>query len=61
MFIIIFGTLAFGFCAWELSGFFSEQGTSTNLWLGIGAFIVGVAIVFYGIQFRKKLKRVSYL
>lgn len=61
LFIIVFGTLAFGFAAWELAGFFSEQGTSGNLWLGIGGIVVGIAIIFYGIQFRKKLKRVSYL
>lgn len=50
--------LAFGFAAWC---FFSPERTSRDVAYGIGSVAAGVALIFYGRYFLKKLKDVGYL
>ena len=53
IFVSFFTALAFGFAGWA---FFAG-----NLLLGAGGIAVAVVVIFYGIYFLKKLKKVSYL
>ena len=52
--------LAFGFGAWEINAW-KAGGTATDLALGIGSCVVGVALLIYGKYFLNKLKHISYL
>lgn len=61
IFVSAFSTLAFGCAAWKLTDYFEPRGTAGDLWFGLGAFAVGVAIIIYGRHFLKKLKNISYL
>jgi hypothetical protein len=56
IFIVVSIALAFGFGVWLVL-----QGGLLNILLGVGSFIVGVALIFYERYFLKKTKNVSYL
>ena len=53
--------LAFGFCAWLLKGYFSPEGSGSDLVLGVLSAAFGVGLIFYERYFLKKTKKVSYL
>ncbi len=53
--------LAFGFAAWELTGYYGHTGGALDLWMGIGSAIAGVALIVYGRIVLKKLRHISYL
>ncbi len=58
VFITASCVLAFGFAAWC---FFSPERTSRDWIYGLGSVAAGVALIFYGRYFLKKLKNVGYL
>ena len=53
VFVSVLTALAFGCSAWA---FFAGKPA-----FGAGGIVVGVLVIFYGIYFLKKLKKVSYL
>ncbi len=61
VFVNAFSALSFGFAIWMLKQYFSPEGRMADLAYGLGAVLSGIAIIFYGIKFLKKLKNVSYL
>ena len=61
VFITVSVLFTFGFGAWGLWGYFSGQGGSLELGLGIGSLVSGVALLIYGKYFLKKFRNVSYL
>ena len=59
-FIAVSVLLSFGFGVW---GIYTHL-THGNLWfmiMGIASFIIGIALVIYGINFLQKLKHIGYL
>ena len=60
VFIAASTLLAFGFGGWSLKNYFDAGGT-LDLIYGIVSLSSGVALVFYGKYFLKKLKHISYL
>ena len=60
VFIIISTLLAFGLTAWAWVSY-SHTSRLADLGLGIGSLVAGVALLFYGKYFLKKLKNISYL
>jgi hypothetical protein len=52
--------LAFGFGAFELKRY-DDLRYLTDLALGVGSSISGVALLFYGFYFLKKTRHISYL
>ena len=61
IFITAASALAFGFGVWELNDYHSPIGSTSDLVLGLGSLVVGVALLVYERYFLKKLKDVSYL
>jgi hypothetical protein len=59
-FILLSTLLAFGFGFWAVDDF-SHSGSGFHLTLGLGSFIAGFALAWYGVWFLRKLKHVSYL
>ena len=60
VFIVVSVLLAFGIGVW---GVYYHL-TIGNVWylvMGLGCFIIGVALVVYGINFLHKLKHIGYL
>ncbi|HUA68032.1 MAG TPA: hypothetical protein VMA13_05745 [Candidatus Saccharimonadales bacterium] len=53
VFVSLLTTLAFGCATWAFS--------AGKLWFGVGGIIAGILVIFYGVYFLKKLKKVSYL
>ncbi|NNE36350.1 MAG: hypothetical protein HKN13_14020 [Rhodothermales bacterium] len=49
-----------GIGLWQLVGYFGGAGTLSLLW-GLCAFGVAVLLVIYGVNFLKKLKKISML
>lgn len=60
VFIIVSTLLAFGLAAWACVSY-SHTSRLADLGLGIGSLLAGVALLFYGKYFLKKLKNISYL
>ncbi len=60
VFIIASTALAFGFGAWSLKSY-SEHHETLDLVSGILSGVAGLALIWYGKYFLKKLKNVSYL
>ena len=59
-FIAISVLFSFGFGVWGISYHFTDP----NVWyliMGITSFVIGVALIIYGINFLHKLKHISYL
>jgi len=52
--------LTVGFAAWCFVSY-THGGPMLHLWFGIGSLVSGIALVFYGKYFLRKLKDISYL
>ena len=61
IFITVASAMAFGCGVWGIKNYFSPDGRLIELIFGIGAILVGVALIIYERYFLKKLKNVSYL
>jgi len=61
IFITAASAMAFGCGVWGIKNYFSPDGRLIELIFGIGAILVGVALIIYERYFLKKLKNVSYL
>ena len=59
-FITISVLLTFGFAAWLLREY-AWGGDAGMLIAGIASILAGVALIFYGRRFLRKLKHVSYI
>ena len=53
--------MAFGCGVWGIKNYFSPDGRVVELIFGIGAIVVGIALIIYERYFLKKLKNISYL
>lgn len=60
-FVTIFSALCFGCGVWKLRSYGETHASAGDLWFGIAALSLGVAVVVYGRYFLKKLKRFGYL
>jgi hypothetical protein len=60
IFIVASTVLAFGFCAWSLNSYFAYRDTA-DLVSGVLSCGAGLALLWYGKYFMKKLKNISYL
>ena len=47
--------------AWALKTYFSPEPHAWQLWFGVGSLLISVSLMFYGRNFLKKMKDVSYL
>jgi hypothetical protein len=61
VFITAASALAFGCGVWELKSFWSAEGSTSDLVVGIGSVLAGVALIIYERYFLKKTRNVSYL
>jgi hypothetical protein len=61
IFITASSAMAFGCGVWGIKNYFSPDGRLIELIFGIGAILVGVALIIYERYFLKKLKNISYL
>ena len=61
IFITAASAMAFGCGVWGIKNYFSPGGRLIELFFGIGAILVGVALIIYERYFLKKLKNISYL
>ena len=61
IFITAASAMAFGCGVWGIKNYFSPDGRVLELIFGIGAIVVGVALLIYERYFLKKLKNRSYL
>ena len=59
-FIVISTLFAFALGVWGVRDYHGT-GSTGSLWLGIGSFVAGVALLIYGRWFLRKLKHVSYM
>ena len=57
-FIVLSIFLAIGFGGWAVRDYGVTQ-NAVNLWMGIGSFIGGIALVGYLVWFLSKMKRVG--
>jgi hypothetical protein len=53
IFVTLLTSLSFGCAAWAFA-----DGRATFGWTGVAA---GILVIFYGVYFLKKLKKISYL
>ena len=53
IFVTLLTTLSFGCAAWAF--------TSDHPVFGVGCVVTGAAVIYYGVYFLKKLKKISYL
>lgn len=60
-FVSVFSALCFGCGIWKLLDFFQARERTSDLLFGIGALLLGVAVIVYGRYFLKKLKKFGYL
>ena len=61
IFITASSAMAFGFGVWGIKNYFSPEGRVLELLFGIGAILVGIALIVYERYFLKKLKNISYM
>ncbi len=61
IFIVSASALAFGCGVWALKDYWSAQGRPADLAYGVGAFVVGVALLLYERYFLKKSKGIKFL
>ncbi len=54
-FIAVSTLLAFGFGVWGVYTYLSESGLSFLL-MGLASFVLGIVLIFYGLNFLHKLK-----
>ena len=60
VFVIASVLMAFGVAAWEIY-VYQQGGRWSDLVLGVGSAVAGVALLVYGRYVLKKLKHISYL
>ena len=53
VFVTLLTTLSFGFAGWAFA--------SNHIWLGVAGIAAAILVIFYGVYFLKKLKKISYL
>jgi hypothetical protein len=61
VFVAALSALTWGVAVWKLRDFGREGGTTGDLLFGIGGALAGILVIFYGVYFLKKLKKLSYL
>jgi len=61
IFISAASALALGFGIWSLKDYWSADGATMNLVMGIGSIVVALGLLVYERYFLKKLKNVGYL
>ncbi len=61
VFIVLSILLAFLFAGWSFSSYFRDQGPLLHLIFGIGSFLAGITLIWYGKYVLRKLKDISYL
>jgi hypothetical protein len=61
IFVNALTALAFGCAVWKGRDYFSPTGGLPDLLFAVGALLAGVAVIFYGRYFLKKLKKISYI
>jgi len=61
VFVAALSGLAFGLGLWKVQDFRAPSGGAGDLWMALGAFAGGVAVIVYGVYVFKKLRSVSYL
>ena len=61
IFITASSALSFGCGVWGLKNYWSSAGPWLDLLFGVGALLVGAALIVYERYFLKKLKNVDYL
>lgn len=59
-FIVVSTALCVWLGVWGIDDF-GQSGSWVNLSLGVGSFIAGILLVWYGVWFLRKLKGVGYL
>lgn len=59
-FIAVSLILCAGFGAWAIADW-RESGESISMYLGVGSFLSGIVLAFYGVWFLKKLRSVSFV
>jgi hypothetical protein len=60
-FVGTFSALCFGCGTWKLCDYAQTRTPPGDLLFGIGALLLGVAVIVYGKYFLKKLKKFGYL
>lgn len=60
-FITLASAMSAGCAVWAFKVFNSVEARPWQLWFSIGAALVAVALLVYGVSFLKKMKHVSYL
>jgi hypothetical protein len=61
IFVIASTLLALGFGTWEIREYAREEGSASQLLLGIASLVLAFGLVWYGKYFLRKLKHISYL
>ena len=61
VFVTLLTLLSFGFAAWGFLAYAGADGTMKDLSVGLTGVAAGVLVIFYGVYFLKKLKRIGYL
>jgi hypothetical protein len=61
VFVAALSGLAFGLGLWKVQDYRAPGAAAGDLWIALGAFAGGVAVIVYGLYVLKKLKSVSYL
>jgi len=61
IFITASSAMSFGCGVWGLKNYWSVNGQVLDLLFGLGALLVGVALIVYERYFLKKLKNIDYL
>lgn len=61
IFISAASALAFGCGVWELKNYWSPEGRTSDLVVGIGSVAAGVLLIVYERYFLKKTRNVSFL
>ncbi|MEE2663478.1 MAG: hypothetical protein VX681_05130 [Myxococcota bacterium] len=59
-FVVVSVALCIGLGVWATLDY-AQSGDSLRLALGVGSFLGGIALAYYGVWFLRKLKGVGYL
>jgi hypothetical protein len=61
IFVTALSALCFGVGVWKVRDFYSNGGGGADLLFGVGAFLCGAVVIYYGRYFLRKLKSTGYL